>query len=64
MPSDLDVGEPDDLRVKVFAGRNLPTEERLGYAIEFIAELDDRLKELESAFTNYVTRDVPGGQDA
>jgi hypothetical protein len=61
LASDRDIGAPDPLRLKVFAGNDLPTDERLRYLIEFVAQLDDRLKDLENAFTNYVTRDVEGG---
>ena len=55
---DNDIGQPDPLRWKVFGPEQMPDGERLGYAIEFAAQLDDRLKELENFVTNLVTQDV------
>jgi hypothetical protein len=59
MPDDRDIGPPDPLRLKVFQhDPSVSTEERLSALIELVVELDDRVKELENAFTNYVTRDL------
>jgi hypothetical protein len=52
---DNDLGQPDPLRLKVFAGHDLPTDERLRYLIEFVAQLDDRVKEAESLLTEIAT---------
>ena len=39
-----DIGQADPLRAKVFGEeQGLSTDERLGYLIEFVAQLDDRL---------------------
>lgn len=35
---DSDLGPPDPLRLKVFGGEDLPTEERLRYLVEFVGQ--------------------------
>ncbi len=57
-----DIGEADPLRVKVFGEeQGLSTDERLGYLIEFVAQLDDRLAALEIHVTTLVTMRVDHG---
>jgi len=59
---DSNTGLPDPLRVKVFDGQQeLSTDERLGYLIEFVAQLDDRLAALETHVTALVTMSVDKG---
>ena len=59
---DSETGQPDPLRVKVFDGeQKLSTDDRLGYLIEFVAQLDIRLKALENHVTALVTRSVDQG---
>jgi hypothetical protein len=61
---DNDIGEPDPLRLKVFGhDPGIAPAERLEYLIEFVTKLDDRLKELEQAFTAYVTRDIDNEEE-
>lgn len=55
---DRDIGQPDPLRIKIFSGQGLSPDERMAALIEFVAQLDDRLKELETLVTELVVRDV------
>ncbi len=65
MHDDRWIGSPDPLRMRVFGGVDPDTKERLTGdervkdLIEFVAQLDDRVKELEGVVTELVTRDVP-----
>lgn len=57
--TDRDISPPDPLRMKVFGPGPMPVEERLGYALEFVALLDDRVKELENLVTNVLVPSTP-----
>ena len=57
-----DIGQADPLRAKVFGEeQGLSTDARLGYLIEFVAQLDDRLAALEIHVTALVTMRVDQG---